>query len=937
NDRIEFEKFIESRRIWIQVNLFSTEKNYYLMQFTDISHEKKRLSTLEKLVRASDDFLQMDQTEIDYQKVCDDFLDLMEAKIVVFNLFDENGKSFTAKALSGDRTMIKTAGNLLGFQLDGKKWDYHEVTTDEVKRGTIIRFSNLTDFASHIIAKPLLFLIEKLFNTGEFILIKIICKDVILGDFIITMDKDTLFDKDNIAKIFTRQLGMTIMRNRIKEKLVENESLYQTFIDTSTDMIYLKDEQYKHIVANRQLADFFGKDIDEIIGKSDFELMPFDYAKSCRQADMLALANKGVNISEEIIEGKVFEARKFPVKLNNNKTGVGGFIRDISYNKKIESELSNEKNVMDAIFKSIPGIIFLYDDQSRLVRWNKNHEEITGYTAEEMANMHILDWVKGDEESQKAVLEGISKTLTEGLGDTEAYLQRKDGTKIHMYYAASSIYINGEQFIAGIGIDISKHKQYEENLRASEEKYRLLTENASDVIWVYNFTKDRYSYISPSIVHLRGYTAEEAMKENIHNSIDAESILSIESEIKRSLNEFIAHPDNHKVYFAEIKQFCKNGDPIWVEISARYRYNEDGDIEAVGVSRNITERKKAQEEILHLSYHDHLTGLYNRRYFEEELKKKDIAENLPIALVMADVNGLKLVNDSFGHKMGDELLIKAAESIKSICRSDDIASRLGGDEFIMILPKVNESDVERKINQIKEHANSERTGAVDVSISFGYDLKKEMGKSIIEVFKNAEDDMYRHKLYESSSMRSRTIDIIMNTLYEKSNREMLHSKRVGDLCEIMATKMGYDKDIVKQIRIAGFMHDIGKIGIDEKILNKEGKLSQDEWKEMKKHPEIGYRILSSSNEFSEIAEYVLQHQEKWDGTGYPQNLAGEKIAVQARIIAIADSFDAMTSDRPYRKGLSISEAVNEIIRYAGIQFDSSIAAVFIKKCIPELS
>ena len=193
--------------------------------------------------------------------------------------------------------------------------------------------------------------------------------------------------------------------------------------------------------------------------------------------------------------------------------------------------------------------------------------------------------------------------------------------------------------------------------------------------------------------------------------------------------------------------------------------------------------------------------------------------------------------------------------------------------------------------------------------------------------------MYRHKLYESASIKNKTIELIMNTLYEKSSREMLHSKRVGEICKAIAAEMALSKYTVNQIGVAGLMHDIGKMGIDEKILNKEGLLNFEEWQEIQRHPEIGYRILSSSSEFSELAKYVFEHHERWDGKGYPNKLAGENISIQARIIGVADAYDAMTCDRTYRKGLSDKEAIRELKRCAGIQFDPKVTQVFIEKVL----
>jgi diguanylate cyclase (GGDEF)-like protein/putative nucleotidyltransferase with HDIG domain len=339
------------------------------------------------------------------------------------------------------------------------------------------------------------------------------------------------------------------------------------------------------------------------------------------------------------------------------------------------------------------------------------------------------------------------------------------------------------------------------------------------------------------------------------------------------------------------------------------------------------------EEVLYLSYHDQLTGLFNRRFYETELKRLDTKRNFPITIVMGDVNGLKLINDSFGHAMGDDLLKKAAEVIKKGCRADDIIARHGGDEFVILLPKSNVFETEQIIKRINALASKEKIGTIDISISFGFDIKKYEGEKIQEVFKKAEDNMYRHKLSESTSMRSKTLDVIMKTLYEKSNREMAHSKRVSGICEAIANKMNLDKDDVNQIRTSGLMHDIGKIGVDEKILNKTGKLNDDEWKEIKKHPEIGYRILSSVNEFSALAEDVLEHHERWDGKGYPKGLKSEEITLQARIIAVADAFDAMTGQRTYSQPLSELEAMKEIRRCSGKQFSPDIARVFIEKVL----
>ena len=195
--------------------------------------------------------------------------------------------------------------------------------------------------------------------------------------------------------------------------------------------------------------------------------------------------------------------------------------------------------------------------------------------------------------------------------------------------------------------------------------------------------------------------------------------------------------------------------------------------------------------------------------------------------------------------------------------------------------------------------------------------------------------MYKHKLSERSSMRSKTIDLIMNTLFEKSNREATHSNRVSSICKAIGAKMGFDKSAVDQICIAGLIHDIGKIGIDEKILNKPGSLSVDERKDIERHPEIGWRLLSSTNEFSELARFVLSHHEKWDGSGYPRGIKGKEIPLESRIISVADAYDAMTSERSYRKGMCKEQAIKELMKCSGTQFDSEIVHVFVNQVLQD--
>lgn len=345
---------------------------------------------------------------------------------------------------------------------------------------------------------------------------------------------------------------------------------------------------------------------------------------------------------------------------------------------------------------------------------------------------------------------------------------------------------------------------------------------------------------------------------------------------------------------------------------------------------NITPLKRAQEQNLFMSYHDVLTGLYNRRYCEDSFRKIDKIENLPISVVLGDVNGLKLVNDAFGHHTGDLLLKKGADAITAACEGKGIISRWGSDEYMILLPGINEAAAEELISKIKLICAQSQVNSIPVDISFGLATKTIMEESILYIIKSAEDHMNRNKIVESKSMRNNIIKTIMHTLHEKNPREESHSKRVGELCKKIGLALHLPEVEVNLLNLAGFLHDIGKIAIDDRLLSKSDDLSADDISILRTHPEIGCRIIRSSYEVGELAEAILYHHERWDGTGYPKGLKGAEIPKHARVIAIADSFDAMTSRRSYRVLLSTEQAAEEIRKGSGTLYDPEIVDAFLQ-------
>lgn len=335
----------------------------------------------------------------------------------------------------------------------------------------------------------------------------------------------------------------------------------------------------------------------------------------------------------------------------------------------------------------------------------------------------------------------------------------------------------------------------------------------------------------------------------------------------------------------------------------------------------------------YLVFHDQLTGLYNRKFIKQELTRLDIRGQFPLAVIMGDINGLKFVNDSFGYLEGDRLLKKAAEIIKKGCGEEHIVARIGGDEFVIVLSNTNENRVKGIIKDIKSILLREKMDYMDIDITFGYSIKNHKREEIQKILKEAEDSMYKNKAYEHLSVRSNTINVIVAALYKKNEREWMHSIRVARLCMAMGEVLGMSEDENKELKTAGLLHDIGKIEVEESILNKKEKLTENEWNKIKEHPEIGFKILSSVNYMWQISKYVLAHHEKWNGGGYPKSLKQKEIPFQSRIITIADAYDAMTSMRSYGSVLSKQQAIRELQKNVYIQFEPGLVQVFIEKVL----
>lgn len=757
-----------------------------------------------------------------------------------------------------------------------------------------------------------------------YLLINSLVKKIELAQNKLNQSYDELSAVNGELEAYVQQLMASEEELRIQEE--KNTAI----INAIPDLLFVIDNKGNFIDCMASDESLLLMPKKDFIGKSIFEIMPKDISDIAYEKIQLVL-RCGVAESFEYNLNIGSKEQNFELRMvKNNEKEILAISRNVTIEKQNELRLKISEEKFKTLVNEMQQGLALFEgspDENgevvnlKLIDVNRSYEKLTGLRKKDILGKNTLEIFPNMEKSLIEKIENVAKS-----GKSIKYERYRE--KVDKYYEAIVYRPKRLQF-AAIITDITERKLAEKALMASEYNFRSIFEGSSDAILIVE--DNRIIDCNLAMVKALGFDSKSFILGRCPFDFYPEKQPDGKTSEEKAWEMREHTMENGKCKF---EWWYKRSDgcvlPVEVMLSTIFL---NGKKVLHSLWRDISERKEMECKLEYLSYHDQLTGLYNRRFFEDELKRTDIEKSLPLAIIMADVNGLKLINDSFGHTVGDKLLRKVVEVIKKGCRKDDIIARLGGDEFVILMPNTCIYEAEQVVKDIKTFALDEKVESIDISISFGYEVKNSKEEHIQDILKKAEDHMYKKKLLESPSMRGKTVNAIITALHEKNKREEQHSHRVSSLCGNMGRALGLAEDDIKELKTVGLLHDIGKIAIEENILNKNGKLTNEEWEEIKRHPEIGYRILSTVNEMSEMAEYVLAHHERWDGLGYPKGLKGEDIPFKSRIITIVDAYDAMVSERSYRNALPEEVAIRELKTNAGSQFDSELIKIFIEKVL----
>jgi len=604
---------------------------------------------------------------------------------------------------------------------------------------------------------------------------------------------------------------------------------------------------------------------------------------------------------------------------------VSMFMIMLKRNQNNVIALNQREKEYNELFNGGSTYSFIVDIENyKIINVNEVAIKRYGYSFKEFTEMSIFDLSTYPKEKLKDMLSNF--TNSDGFYLSIQH-KLKNGEVIDVEVRSTPIEIDGVTYSFSTVTDVTAKIAEQRRFKNVNEKLKATLHGVTEGIIVTDVYGNIELVNKVGTEHLAEYNTK-LIGEKVSDILNLYT-----EETPVDINEIYYQVISSNKTYNSFNSFVlkkKSGDTIRINLSISPITYENRNNGCILIFRDVTKEYIESNKIEYVSQHDFLTGLYNRYFLETELKRLDTKRQLPISLVLGDVNGLKLINDAFGHIEGDNLLIEVANIIKKSTRSEDIISRWGGDEFMILLPQTSKKNAQNVIKRINDLCSKSMFDPITPSISIGIATKIVETTDINKILIEAEIEMYSNKQNDGKVMRAELLSKLEHKINNVHPELSQHSKNVIQLSKEFGEFLNLNEDELETIQKFARYHDIGWIGIDKEILVSQTQISEQEFEKIKLHPEIGFRIMKSIPELSSIAEYISSHHEHWDGTGYPSGLSKESIPYLSRILSITDAIDMMINNEMYSSKKTIDEAIVELKRCSGTQFDPDLVNKYIE-------
>jgi len=877
---------------------------------SDVYSELEFNGVLRSFLELTEELIGMSLSTVDYHFIAGAMKKISSASYVILNTYESSTKARN-RATVGVPDTINRASQMMNLNIDQRTWDILPERTRCIKGGKLVRFERLSEITMGAVPDSVANLMQKTFKIGDVFVIELAYSgQPALGDIILFMPAGATISNRELVELFANQIGALLTRVRSSETLAEGDERARKQRAALANLVL------DNRVSSGEEAGAFKlicRVLAETIGVERASIWLTNNSQTELQCLTLFEAEKQLVSSGEVLEADKLP-RYFKAILEENRIYAADAQNDPRTSELAENYLKplGISSMLDAGIITggrLQGVICL-EHIGEMRIWHSDEEAFASTVASLVAQVLI-----------NAERHSINSSLHQQLQFEK------------MVSNISSYFVSLPPEMLNEGIDYA--------LRLTGEFFN------ADRCFVVLFNKDGHTYSTANEWCAAGIVSQKNRNQNfpisatpwwvdkiLNNSYHyIPDVLEMPPEAARDQADF-AYEGIQSLLTIQLKIKDEVIGAFGFEtVSKASEWSEDHLILIQLIAELISgaiSRHRAEETIRHLSYFDQLTGLFNRNYLEVELKRLNSARQMPLAVIMADINGLKLVNDTYGHERGDQLLKAAAAILKNSCREEDIIARWGGDEFIILLPGTGETEAAEICKRISLNCSKSILRNLPVSIAIGSAVHHDHKLDTIKLLKTAEDIMYKQKLTESRSMKSAVLNTLLKTLAEKSFENEAHTRRMQTVAQKIGRAIKLPDSELSRLNLLITLHDIGKINIPEEILVKKDPLTGLEWEMIKMHPEIGFRIARATEDFAHVADDILSHHERWDGSGYPRGLKKNDIPLLARITAIADAYEVMRYGRPYKKAMDINEIKAEFKNCSGIHFDPELIEIALR-------